>query len=68
MMAMTRDLVRLDEDEQGNPGFEITCKKCGSKDVKGKNDVGGADSCGWGGIHLVCIACGNSIRIYDASW
>ena len=49
------------------PDFEVTCKKCQSKNVllndsRGYSDISGA----WGSLDLVCEDCGNETEIAGA--
>lgn len=48
-------------------GFEVKCKKCGSKKVYLENNIGYAESCGtWGSIDMICSDCDNRAEIVEA--
>jgi hypothetical protein len=57
--ALTQD----DIDKQW-PGFTVTCKACGSTNVRLENDQGYSPESGsWGGVHLHCTACDAKVTI-----
>ena len=52
--------------KQQYPGFTVTCKKCGSKEIELQNDMGwSAMSGGWGGLHFKCTNCDNTTTIHE---
>ncbi len=49
-----------------HPGFEIVCKKCGSKNIHVKDSRGWSEETGaYGSIDLRCRDCGNEQDIED---
>ena len=48
------------------PDFEVTCKKCGSKEITLEDDRGYSEISGpWGGVELACQSCGNRTEIIE---
>ena len=53
--------------DKTHEGFAIRCLQCSKSVVIVKSDVGfSAESGGWGGVHLECLACGASTEIWSA--